>query len=262
MGTPERGREHTTRPRLPAAVRPLLETFREGLKEVLGENLVGIYIFGSVAFPDFVPRGDIDFYAIVHRELRPTEWQRVRDLHHDLSQRFPHGDRLDGLYLPLHKAQGTEHPRGRLGLRPRDIVDNEWPLHREHIHRGAFVVLCGQDPRDFMPPVSLPELSAALKSSLAYIKGLLHKHPFWCVLNLCRLVCTWETREVALSKVQGAHWALANLPSRWRPLIRSALRVYREQERAGDQHLLAAGTDDFFSYATNRIASAKRQAQS
>ncbi len=259
METPQEGRGHTIRPRLPSVVRPLLEAFLEGLKEVLSENLVGIYLLGSVAFPGFVPRGDIDFYAVVHRELWPREWQNVRALHKALTQRFPHGDLLDGLFLPLPKAQRTEHPRGLLGLRRRDIVDEEWPYHREHIHRGAFIVLHGRDPRAFMPPVSWPELATALDGSLSYVEGLLHEYPFWCVMNLCRLVCTWETREVAVSKVQGADWALTHLPSRWEPLIRSALRVYRDQERAGDQQLLAEGVDDFFSYASERVAVARQE---
>lgn len=246
---------------LPPEIRPLLVEFCDGLKEALEENLVGVYLLGSIVFPGFVPTGDIDFHVVVHRELQPRELQRIRDLHKTLAQRFPHGKLLDGLYLPLTKAQGTDWPRGLVGVSDGkaapSATDEEWPLHREHIHQGACIVLYGRDPRTIYPSTSWSEIAVALDEQLAYVKPILLQYPFWCVLNLCRLIYTWETRNVATSKVEAADWALVTLPARWHALVRSARRVYRGQEREGDRRCLTQGVGDFFLYASKRIGKAR-----
>ena len=80
----------------------------------------------------------------------------------------------------------------------------------------------------------------------------MHHYPFYCVLNLGRLVYTWETKDVAVSKVAVAEWALQNLPERWSPLVRSALRAYRMEDEESDLERLRKGVRAFYPYALTR----------
>ena len=90
---------------------------------------------------------------------------------------------------------------------------------------------------------------------ISFAKKIMHKYPFWTVLNLCRLIYSFENRQVVISKIQAAEWALRNLPIRWRTLIRSALRIYLRKH--GDQRTLKKNSNAFFKFASDRIAQAK-----
>ena len=53
------------------AINTVLTEWVEGLKSLLGKNLVGLYLSGSLAYGDFVPeRSDIDLEAVVRSPLR------------------------------------------------------------------------------------------------------------------------------------------------------------------------------------------------
>ena len=81
----------------PSDIQQLIATFRIELVKMLGRNLIGIYLFGSIAFPGFEPRsGDIDFYVLVRRQLTPTQMTTLNAMHLILSSRFRFGKALDG----------------------------------------------------------------------------------------------------------------------------------------------------------------------
>ena len=57
------------------------------------------------------------------------------------------------------------------------------------------------------------------------------ENPVYLILNLCR-VCAYSKEGAILSKQQGAHWGLKNLPSRYASLIRSAEDSYSNAEES------------------------------
>jgi hypothetical protein len=247
---------------LPRSVRRLLRRFRERLGDALGDNLVGIYFVGSIAFPGFVPdRVDLDFQVVVRSELQESEVAALRDMHRLLVGEYRFAEHLDGFYLPLSKAQSSALPEDLVGAGGEKLrtsaVDGAWALHREHIHRGAVLVLAGPDPATLSPPATWPEMARALDDERRFIEAHLDHYPFYCVLNLCRLVYTWRTKDVAISKVAAANWALEELPRQWHPLIRSALRAYRVEDEEADLKRLREGGRSFFRYASRRIAAAR-----
>ncbi|MFQ5986979.1 MAG: aminoglycoside adenylyltransferase domain-containing protein [Thermoplasmata archaeon] len=254
---PESGLEH-----LPGDVRRLLRRFRDRLRETLGDDLVGIYFVGSIAFPGFVPdRVDLDFQVLVRSELAQAQVQALRDMHRLLVGEYRYAEHLDGFYLPLSKAQDSAPPGGLVGVGGESVrtsaSDEAWALHREHVHEGAVLVLLGPHPRTIWPPATWPEIVRALEGERRFIEAHLHHYPFYCVLNLCRLVYTWETRDVAVSKVAAAEWALEKLPERWSPVIQSALRAYRMEDQDEDLERVREGVGPFYRFAAGRIATAR-----
>jgi hypothetical protein len=247
---------------LASDIRQLIASFRIGLINTLGRNLIAIYLLGSIAFPRFEPgSGDIDFYVLLRRPLTPTEKKILDTVHRKLSNRFRYGKTLDGFYIPLTKARRKTAPtrlvfaaNGRLHSGGKDSA---WALHRQHLRRGACLILYGPKPKTIVPSASWHEIERALNMEISFARKIMHKYPFWTVLNLCRLIYSYENGQVVLSKIQAAEWALRKLPPQWRTLIRSSLRIYLRKH--GDQRTLKKNSTDFFKFASGRIAQAKHK---
>jgi hypothetical protein len=129
-------------------------------------------------------------------------------------------------------------------------------LHRAHIRAGRCIVLHGPDPVQVFPPVSWPELEEALQGELDYVEKHLADYPAYCVLNLCRLIYSFETRDVVVSKYGSARWADDALPA-WRPHVAAAKRSYERQATAEDEAFLAVEVGRFFDFAVERIRASR-----
>jgi len=236
--------------RVPSCIRPLLDAFSEALTESFGRQLVGLYVFGSAAFPDFVPEsGDIDFIAVTRLFPSKEQRERLARIHREIAVAFRHGALLDGFYVPLHKARRRRIPdrlvfaaQGRLGRGGRDA---SWALHREHLRARACLVLRGEAPDRLFPPATRREIAIALRRERQYVREVLRRHPAYAVLNLCRLEYSKRRGDVVLSKVQAGRWALTHLGD-WRPLVEAALRSHGGRSEAGDARRLRRQTPDFF----------------
>jgi hypothetical protein len=245
------------------SVRQLVTSFREDLVSVLGRKLIAIYLFGSIAFPGFEPRsGDIDFYVLFRHPLTPAEKRRLQTIHHRLSLRYRFGKALDGFYIPLTKARRMTAPthldyasNGTLRSGGRD---NAWALHRQHLRKEACLILYGPKPKRIVQSASWHEIQRDLNTEFSYAKRVMHKHPSYAILNLCRLIYSHEKKQVVISKIQAAKWAEQNLPIQWKTLIRTALKVY--QRKKSDQRTLRRNCDSFLEFASERIAQAKHSA--
>jgi predicted nucleotidyltransferase len=234
----------------PRCIRPLLAAFSEALKETFGPELVGLYVFGSAAFPGFVPgSGDIDFIAVTRRFPSREQRERLAGIHRELAESFRHGALLDGFYVPIHKARRRRIPdrlafgaHGRLGVGGRD---SSWALHREHLRAGACLLLYGAPPRRLLLPATRREIDSALRREREEVRAVLHEHPTYAVLNLCRLEYSARRGDVVLSKLQAGRWALSHLRA-WRPLVEAALRTYRGRPEEGDARRLRREALDFY----------------
>jgi len=73
-------------------VNTTLTEWVEGLKRLLGNEVVGLYLSGSLAYGDFVPdRSDIDLQAVVRNPLTKTQLRSVERLHKRLRNAVPNG---------------------------------------------------------------------------------------------------------------------------------------------------------------------------
>ena len=54
-------------------------------------------------------------------------------------------------------------------------------------------------------------------------------NPMYLILNLAR-VLAYRREKAVLSKLEGGEWGIRNLPEEYRPLVRTALREYRDGE--------------------------------
>ena len=241
---------------IPLDIQGLCRSLLQGLKEILADKLHGVYLYGALAFPEAGPTGDIDFHVILTKPLTSTEKSGLDDLHASLARDFPPlGAELDGYYLAVHDARQTAPPPHQLLA---GVKDNSWALHREHIRTGRCIPLLGPDPKQIYPTAEWPELADALQGELDYVARHLEEYPDYCILNLCRLMVSYETRDVVISKRASAEWAAAAF-AEWSPLIAAATRSYARQATPVDLELLATQVTDFFDFACHRIRDNRRK---
>ena len=229
------------------------QAFVDGLKEILGEKLHGVYIFGAAAFPGTYPLGDIDFHVILRSDLTQDERSRLERLHKYLDENFPPpGETFDGYYILLEDARKKSYPQSRIW---ENAVDDSWALHRAHILAGRQITLYGPDPQQIYPPATRPEIESALYGELDYVEKHLEDYPANCVLNLCRLIYSFETGDVVISKEQASEWALKNLRG-WEKYIELAEKAYTRRATPEDKRSLSAEIRNFLEYAKGRIKQA------
>jgi hypothetical protein len=232
--------------------------FREGLFTSLGNNFVGAYLHGSIAFPEFNPEGgDIDFYVVARRSLNGTEIKSLAHLHRSLAAKFEFGSKLDGFYIPYAAARMHENPRnlvyGAHGRIRRGGSDDAWALHREHFARSAYIRIYGPRASRIFSRPNRKEIRSALYRQLVYVRKIIGSDPWWSVLNLCRLVYAFKTGGIVMSKLGAARWALKRLPSRWKPAIKSAIKTYKGTAARKDRTILKKDARKFLGFASIRV---------
>src|SRR5262245_36325848 len=86
---------------LPQDVTGMLEALLPGIRNVLGDNLVGIYLRGSLALGDFIPAtSDIDVLVVTMRPVGDAEFGALADLHARLAASpHPYARRLEIAYV-------------------------------------------------------------------------------------------------------------------------------------------------------------------
>jgi hypothetical protein len=160
-----------------------------------------------------------------------------------------YGDALDGYYILLQDARQRSPPQHQL---LPGVSDDSWALHRQHMRAGRCIVLHGPHPRQVYPPATWPEIASALQGELDYVEKHLDEYPQYCVLNLCRLMYSYATRDVVVSKRMSAAWACDAFPQ-WSDLIEAARKAYDRRATTQDKELLQSGVTIFFDFACQRI---------
>ena len=232
----------------------LIGAFAEGLLEILGDRLYGAYIHGAVAFGDDIPTGDLDFHVVLTRPLDDATRSRLCDLHDSLARDFPPlGVGMDGYYILLDDARGTKPPESQMWQRAKDL---SWALHRRHMRAGRVIVLHGPQPGDVFPPATWPEIEMALEGELGYVRRHLEEYPHYSVLQLCRLVYSFETRDAVVSKARAARWATGALPN-WRRYVKLAVKMYEGLAGEGERSAILEGIAELLEEAEQRISCAR-----
>jgi hypothetical protein len=179
----------------------------------LGADLVGIWLFGSIALGDYDPSSsDIDIQAVA-RGVLPRE-QRLA-LAEALSHRaLPCPAR--GLEFVLYAEDQLDPPRFQLNLNTGGGIEEHVALDADEDPRFWFVIdlaigrahgvpLAGPAPADVLPDVLRPDALAALADALSWFDNN-EGHSAQTVLSACR-AWAYAAEDAWLSKTAAATWA-------------------------------------------------------
>ncbi len=235
---------------LPPEIQAVCTGLLDGLKAALSDNLYGVYLYGAMVFPETRYVEDIDFHVIVNKKLTDPEKEAIKKLHHELSEESPFTkEDLDGYYILVEDARKMSTPWHQVYP---DIPDEAWPLHIAHMRAGYCIILHGPAPSEFLPEPTWQDLKAGLESSMKHTGKNLDMHPAYCVLNLCRLLYSYRTQDVVVSKRLAAEWTMEHFPD-WQELVDSALRVFEREEKNEDKSLLESRIHEFHRFVITAI---------
>ena len=230
--------------RIPAQVSALLGELASRLPVVLGRNLVGVYLYGSLTQRAFDPaRSDIDCVVVTRRDLSDAQFRRLGAWLARLAESNPWSSRLQMTLLIRGEVllMNSRACHYQFGVLTRGGSDGNPFIWVNVLESG--VRLYGESPESFVPEISAGLLSEALGREVGYLREELSLKPesewrdvpsyrAYAVLTLCRILYSHAEGGV-VSKPRAARWALGRLPGEWREIITRAL--------AGDDRWMGTG---------------------
>jgi hypothetical protein len=149
----------------------------------------------------------------------------------------------------MEEAKKKTPPQSEMWQR---ATDQAWALHRAHIRAGRYIHLHGGDPREIYLPSAWPEIEAALLEEIHFIEKNLDIYPDYCILNLCRLLYSFQTRNVVISKAKASEWSFEAIPE-WKGLVELARKSYEGKATPQDRETMLREVKNFYRYATSQI---------
>jgi hypothetical protein len=220
---------------IPKDLSDLLQEMAADFPVILGGNLVGIYLSGSLTYDAFDETcSDVDCVGVTRRDLDDREfaeldeWFRKKKKQNRWVGRIDMRFVIEGEFLDKSsRCCGFYHYAGKLTRHGSDGNPIIWM----NIAQSG-ITLWGKDPKLIAPPVSDQCLNDALLLELNYLKEDLSSnagdrsdqafiHNAYAVLTACRILYSAHHKALA-SKDQAYSWAMETLPLKWRAVIRSA----------------------------------------
>jgi predicted nucleotidyltransferase len=251
----------------PSEVRAQIDLLQERLQALLGANLVGLYLHGSLALGCFNPQSsDIDLLVVTVQSMS-VEIKRdvVELLLHSSRMPYP----IEISFLVERDMHPFRHPlpydlhysedwRERYQA---DLASGVWTAWNNETRRDADlavnitvtrargIILFGRPIKEVFPPVPTQDCAASILSDFAWARERRATDPGYFVLNACR-ACAYLRDGVVLSKDEGGEWGLRELPQEYHALITQALERYRGVAR---HQISEAALDNFAAYTSREI---------
>ena len=219
----------------------VLEGFVKQSQNILGDNLVGIYLHGSAVMGCFhEKKSDIDLLIVVDTALSDETKRRYMDMVVELNTYAPEkGIELSIVrknvckpfiyptpfelhfsitHLQWYKANPSDYVDKMNG------IDKDLAAHFTIIyHRGKR--LWGKEIKDVFEQVSREFYFDSIWNDIENAEEEIMANPTYIILNLCR-VLAYKKDELILSKQEGGKWGIDNVPEKYHGLILHALDEY------------------------------------
>ena len=235
------------------------------IRGVLGDDLVGLYVYGSSVSGGFdAGVSDIDLVAVTSTEVEALDLAGLGRMHGAFVGRYPEwNDRLEIVYIGRATLESFRTSSGSLAVispgEPFHVRDEhvaDW-LQNWYLLRATGVCLYGPGAAEIVPPITWTEFVAATvryademrsRSRLGAAGGVLA----YTILTLCRALNTIRTGTLG-SKQEAAAWARERMP-RWAPLIDAALACRLSRGTVGfDDEPSRAAAETFIAVLADEI---------
>lgn len=215
-------------------INKILNHLSSEIKNHLGENSIGIYLFGSLAYGDFnLGSSDIDLVVITQTPIGPTELALVRKMHNQIGECYPKWhERLECSYTPidmLSNIMPPKEPRPYYGggiFYDEAPYGNEWIINNYLLFESS-IALLGPPFKTLCHPINIIEVQKACirdlfqewEPKISDDEWLDNSHyQSYLILNLCRILYTVYCKATA-SKTISSEWVKDQFGSPWNHLI-------------------------------------------
>ena len=228
-------------------VNVLLSRLLADVRALLGDRLVGFYLYGSLSSGGFDPdSSDVDFLVVTDGALHESDLEPLRQMHEGLARSsLPYATVLEGSYIPAHALRKYDPDDSR---HPSIGIDwdfgiihhgHQWVLEGELV-RTRGVRVAGPPPGSLIDPVTPDVLrDAGVHILRDFWSKQLHdaewlrprNYQAFAILTMCRAIYTAEHGKV-ISKPEAARWARGALDPEWVRLVDRALAWRHERHDA------------------------------
>ena len=225
---------------IPDKVNKVLSTYFDQVNEQLPSFLDGYYLFGSSSLEAFQEHNsDIDFIAVVKKEVQESELHFLKEIHQEIHKQFPDAI-LDGLYVQHENL--TAKPSNTLCLR---FNDGEFQGFQKfdpnsidaYQLKKYGITIKGKRIQEYDFEVDWDVLLKNMQENLNsyWVKWMNGSRNVssedvrledieWGVLGVTRLYFTFMEQDIT-SKVGAGEYALKHVPERWHRIIHEAMRL-------------------------------------
>ena len=252
----------------PDAVRIQIEGFTTAIQSLLADNLIGIYLHGSLAMNCFNPqRSDIDLLVVTDAIMSVEAKRDIAELLLCYSgQPRPievsfvrRADLQAAEYPPAFDFHFGEDWRGRY---TEQLANGAWKTWNETVRRDVDlpshfmitfrrgIVLVGEPISEIFGSIRPEHYAASIVNDISTAHEWIARNPVYGVLNLCRVYAYLEEGLVC-SKDEGGVWGIGRLPEEHRALITWALDRYRNG--SGDEQGDPAACERFAHHMEEKI---------
>jgi len=235
----------------------LLSDISKQYRQLLGDNLIGIYVHGSIAFGCFNwNRSDIDFIVVVDTPLtQSTKQQLLKVLENLRHQSPPKGFEMSVVLRKYCETfvYPTPYELHFSNNAPNDYNtsqngDYDLAAHFTVISNVG-ITLCGEPINKIFGDVPKQDYLDSIRKDVESAKDEVICNPIYIILNLCR-VFAYIKESLVLSKEQGGQWGLLNLPPQYTKLVSSAMDNYVDGISFDEDKAIQ---EEFCKYMTNLI---------
>ena len=249
-----------------APIQELLDAIVTRSKQILKDNLTGIYLHGSAVMGCFNPqKSDLDFIVVVNETLQDSVKKEFMDMIVELNAcgpakgiemsivtksvcypfvyPTPFDLHFSVAHLNWYKSNPDDYIQKMKG------TDKDLAAHFTIItNRGK--CLYGEPIDKVFSKIPEQDYFNSIWNDIADAVEDISENTMYLTLNLAR-VLAYKKDEVILSKKEAGEWALENLPKEYHPLVEAALKEYADTVSVEYDFNLAK---QYAEYMLSRIA--------
>ena len=258
--------------RAPASVRAAVKKGVHECQRALGEQFVGAYLHGSLAFGQYNrAESDVDIIIVADGTLSQSMLRSLAEALTNLHHTLP-GKGLEASVVPLTSTRGVDKPprffvhvsgdKSVIASSAGGEADGDLFVHFATARlRG--VSLEGPPPEVVFAEVDFADFAESIAGDVAWMTSpeSMKKNSSYAVLNACRTIVIADAEQVIiLDKVEGALRALPLVNPVFWPLIEMAIECYASAEIRGNSLIAHPHFDDMMALArsaANKIVGAE-----
>jgi predicted nucleotidyltransferase len=219
---------------IPSQLSALLKELTDCLPNILGPNLVGLYLYGSVTHGGFNPkRSDVDCIVVTERDLSDAQFGKLRAWLARTAEKNTWTARLQILFVVKQDLFNMDARAClyQFGVLKRTGWDGNPIIWRDFLTSGK--VLFGPRPESFLPEITPKIFFQALEREIGYLQEEISEKPksqwrdlpmyrAYAVLTVCRILYSFRKGTI-VSKTRAGRLAIKYLSQEWHEIILQAL---------------------------------------
>lgn len=218
-------------------VNEILNLLFTNIKEILQDQLVGVYLYGSLTNGGFDEHSDIDVIFVTRNDIPDEIFSTLSAMHKEIAKMDSlWSNQLEVAYIPKVAFERFDRSilyphldRGSGESLHKIAPESDW-LILCHNLRDLGITILGPNPKTFIDSVSSSDLRQAVMEGVPIWFAPIIANPSeikkrgyqsFFVLSICRMLYTLKHGEI-ISKPAAAQWGKEQLDKQWEPLIERA----------------------------------------